>query len=1153
MFKKPVFVILIMSLILVALWFRDGNIMATGESGVPFYDPTIQFNINKDAWAQYTLGHPINIGIAAKPTYWLMALLQSIAIPLFLIQACFIWVNLIIAGLSIYYLTKEFFPKLDQKIYLLAPLFYWFNPFSLVNIWNRFLNNFIVFYAFLPLALLLFIKGIKTKRYFYAFLLGLVSVIFSYALTSIAFDMLLWLVFLYTAVFYFFFEERSRLFVVKFFVLSIIFFSMVNIWWIGQVVSYIGWGSFSAIESSSFNTDSNYNTLLQLSQRLGNLTNLFRFKHATFFADVENFTWVGIYNSPLVTILEFLISGIFLFPIVVKRRQREVLFLGGLLIASIFFAKGNNPPIGEIFDIAFRNFSFLQVFRNPFEKIGFIFPLSATPLFCLGVSLLIEKFRVKWRKILYFVLCFWLIVVWGGPFWSSLVFTSKEVPTNKVAIGYQVKVPEYYQKAQDWLFAQGINFRLTVFPIGGEGITYIWPKGYSGVELSNQLLSATSVSFNTNIPFYNEVSKNLERIFFTKNEFSDIMNLLNAKFIVIRSDIDWKIRGMRNPEVIQNRLYDLESSEKFKSVGQFGNLFIWENLGWKDKTVYPASGLIRVSGGLGLEDILAIENHQDLAIYSGDNLKDNSLVRSEIVKPHVRFGLGSNRVTEVNISDDYMFPSVRFLPSHPYFPLVLIKEKIEKRMIKDKNALILKKLSLLGKRLNEAVIEVERGEVEGALKALNLYTVQLSDLVPNLSGISRIGGDFFILQEDAYKIFLKHSNKLQNLRNAFSEEKKEKILEVEDILRSKLIDFRIIPFYGYLEKPNFPIRGRVVYQFTIEEEGNYELLLDSKSWDKYFKVSLDQDFLFQVDRDIVLRKGSMIDDKTVSYGFFNLTPGKHEIAWNTPEEINLVDVPNEINFNVDHGVVDESFPINNFDPYSSYILKFDFLIKKGTGVEVIVEQDNDKVKNGKLEPRFSKFLGADTYDFDARSYTRYVDPSFTADSANLIFRVKPWNNCEDIFRLKGKDKCLNENFRRLYDRTTEISIRNVSFVKILTELPFLRKENMDFDYSIPKISYQKNSASEYMVIINGADKPFALILSQLFDPAWKITSEGKELIARHFLANTYANGWIIDRKGDYEIIIKFMPQDILKMGEKISLGIFIASLVFLGWRLKRNR
>src|SRR3989338_7807922 len=123
MFKKPVFVILIMSLILVALWFRDGNIMATGESGVPFYDPTIQFNINKDAWAQYTLGHPINIGIAAKPTYWLMALLQSIAIPLFLIQACFIWVNLIIAGLSIYYLTKEFFPKLDQKIYLLAPLF----------------------------------------------------------------------------------------------------------------------------------------------------------------------------------------------------------------------------------------------------------------------------------------------------------------------------------------------------------------------------------------------------------------------------------------------------------------------------------------------------------------------------------------------------------------------------------------------------------------------------------------------------------------------------------------------------------------------------------------------------------------------------------------------------------------------------------------------------------------------------------------------------------------------------------------------------------------------------------------------------------------------------------------------------------------------
>lgn len=1158
MFRNPIFLIIILPTILIALWFREGNIMATGESGAPFYDPLLQFNINKDAWARYTLGHPTNIGIAAKPTYWFMALLQSMVIPGFLIQAFFLWVNFVVAGLSIYYLTKEFFPNMPKNVVFLAPLFYWFNPFSMVNIWNRFLNNFIVFCALLPLALLLFIKGIQTKKYIYAFLLGLVSAIFSYALTSIAFNMLLWFLLSYTAIFYLFFKERSRLFVIKFLVLSLLFFSLINFWWISQVVSYVGLGSFSAVESSSFKLDSNYNTFFQLSQRLGNLTDLFRFKHASFFLDQENINWVGIYNFPLITILEFLIAGIFLFPIVVKRRQKEVLFLGGLLIFSIFFAKGNNLPLSEIFDNLFRNFSFLQVFRNPFEKIGFLLPLASAPLFCLGAALLLEKLRAGWRKTFYVSLLFWLLVVWVGPFWSNLVFTSTEVPTNQTEVGYQVTVPKFYQQAQDWLFTQGDNFRLTILPIGGEGITYTWPKGYSGVELSNQLLPVTSISFNTNIPFYNEVSQNLERIFLTRNDFSDIMNSLNAKFIVVRSDIDWKIRGMRNPQVIKNRLIDLESQGRFKMVRQFGDLLFWENLDWKDKTIYPVSGLTKVSGGATIEDILMVENHSNLAIYNSNSLKENILVRSEVVKPDVQFGLGSNRLTEVNISDDFMFPSVKILPSQYLYPAILLKEKIEQKFIRDGNTLVLKKLSLLGKRLNEAVIEAERGQDQGVLKALSLYIEQLTEVLPDLSETSKIGGDFLILQEDAYKIFLKHSERLKRVRNALSDNKKEEILEVEETLRKKLIDFKIIPNFGYIDKSNFPIRGRVVYQFAIEEQGNYELIIDSKSWDRYFKVSLDRDFMFQVDKEIVLRKGSMIDGEIVSYGFFNFTPGKHEIAWNTPEEINLVNTPQQLEFKVEHGVDEKSFFVNNFDPYSSYVLKLDYLIKRGSGVEIIVEMDNDKVKKGKLEPRFGKFLGPDTYDFETRNLTAYLVPSSTADSAKLILRVKPWNNCEEIFRRKGKDRCLDENFRRPYDRNTEVVLSNISVTKTLTELPLLRREIKESLYSTPQISYEKNNASEYRVKVNGADKPFILVLSQLFDPAWKIIfdvplSEGKELEARHFLANTYANGWIIDRKGDYELTIKFMPQDVLRLGEKISLGTFLAGVFLVGWKLRRSK
>jgi len=1124
--------------------------LGTGESGLPFYDLDLQVDINKDAWATYALGHPTNIGIAAKPTYLVLAKLQNLGVPGFLLQATLLFLCLMTSGLSIYFITKEVFPKLEQKFYLLAPLFYWFNPFSLVNVWNRFLNNFMIFYAFLPFSLLLFLKGIRKRKYHYSLLLGLTSVLFSYAFTSIAFVILFWSVILYITLFHLIFDKKNKLFLIFYFSLFLIFWSMVNFWWIGQVFSYLGLGSFSAVASSSFTPSSNYNTFLIISQRLGNLIDLIRFKHVSFFSDVENIYWVSVYRFPIITFLEFIIAGIFLYPIVVKRREKEVLFFGGLFIFYLFFTKGNNPPLGQIFDQAFIKFSFLQLFRNPFEKIGFIIPLSATPLFCLGATLLIKKFTKGWGKIIYLFILFWLLVVWGFPFWSGLVFTSTEVPTNKLDIGYQVDVPSFYKDASSWLASQGNNFRLIVFPIGGEGITYSWSKGYSGVELSNQIFPVTSVSFSTNIPFYNEISQNLERIFLTRDNFTRIMNLLNAKFIVIRPDINWKIRSMRDPQSIENRLQEIAPNGELKIIKQFGDLKFWENSTWMDNTVYLAKGLIRVLGNPAIEDILSIGNNQDLVVYNGkDAIKSNSLVNFEIIKPVAQFGLGGRRSTDINLSDYFIFPTVKILPSQKLYPIIILKEKIEQIFTKDKNALILKKLSLLGKRLNEASIEVEKGQIKGSETALTLYTTQLDDLLPYLADVSKVRGDFFLLQEDVYKIFSRHFDRLRKINDAFPSERKLEVRNLEESLRKKLIDFKIAPNFGYLESQDFPINGRVVYQFAIEEYADYELLIDSGSWNKFFKTPINNYVLFQVDKETIYRKGIRLSNNLISYGFFNLSPGKHEIAWNTPEEINLVKEPAELNLNVEHGMVEKSFSLNNFDPYSAYDLTFDYLIKKGSGFEIDAKQNNDRINKGKLEPRFSKTLEPDTYDFATKNFTTYFIPSPTADNINLIFKAKPWNNCRDIFESNGKERCLNENFRKPYDRSTEVVVSNISFTKTLTEIPFLIKENNNFtDVPIPKINYQKVNASEYKVKIEGAKEQYILILSQLFDPAWKVLKDGKELKDTHFLANTYANGWIINDKGSYELSIKFIPQNLLATGEKTSMIIFSGGLILFIWK-----
>ena len=72
----------------------------------------------------------------------------------------------------------------------------------------------------------------------------------------------------------------------------------------------------------------------------------------------------------------------------------------------------------------------------------------------------------------------------------------------------------------------------------------------------------------------------------------------------------------------------------------------------------------------------------------------------------------------------------------------------------------------------------------------------------------------------------------------------------------------------------------------------------------------------------------------------------------------------------------------------------------------------------------------------------------------------------------------------------------------------------------PQLSYKKVSSREYLARVEGADSPFKIILKNVYNPNWK-ASIGGEKVNSHLVALGYANGWEIDRKGDYTINIRF--------------------------------
>ncbi len=1127
--------------------------MATGESGIPFYDFNIQLKINKDAWADYTLGHPTNIGVAATPTYWFFASLQSFGIPDFLLQAFFFWLVLVISGISIFLLSKELFNKLDSKFLILAVFFYWFNPFALVNIWNRFLNNYFVFYAFVPLALLLFIKGIRLQRYIYSILIGLLSAIFSYSQTSMALNVIFWLVLFYTAIFYIFVENSwiNRFFIIKFFILTFIFWFVVNSWWINQVFNYISSGSFDAVSTGSFTAIGNYQTFANLSAILGNISDLIRLRHDYFFNNPD-ISWIKIYNSPIFTLFNFFMAMLISIPIIFIK-NRAVLFTGGLFLIGIFLTKGNNPPFGEINDSVFLFSPLMQLFRNPFEKFGFILALSSTLLFIQGSKSICDLLKNKARELFYFSVVIIITLVWGISFWTGSVFIGAERPINDSKIGYQVKVPEHYKQASEWLRSQNDDFRLIVLPIGGEGITYKWEKGYSGVELTNQLLPKTAISFSTNIPFYDDVSKNIERLFLTTNLLPSLSNALNTKYILYRPDIDWEVRKMRDPKVVLSKLEEKQQKGELTKVAQFGDLIFFQITSKDKEEIYTANTTFLSYSKPNISDLEFSQSN--LVISTGNKIDKipKNKIEGEVIHPKAQFFLDYKKEPVFEIRQD-IFPHVAILPKQISYPFVVIKDRLKEETIKDREELLEYRLVILGKRLVEAKFSADLNDEGGIRIAIVHYHTLLDRTIRLLEQLYMIdqGNKQASLQGKLYLIFSRHVKVLEDLQNRFGQTSKTGV-EVEStlkLLKTSLIRAHIYPAYGFLEDLEFPLKRRMIYHFEVKKSGEYELLWDEKILNGYYKISSGDQIVLQVD-DELSKMNLKTDGKGhVSLGKVYFEEGSHEIGLNLPEEINLIEVPLSMNFKVDHGSKVDYFPIKNYDSYSSYNINFDYWIKKGNGVQILVYDKKPEDIISTTKPRKESVVGPDLYDYTPKNYFGLFKLSEGAEEATIALEVIPWNDCETIFYSNRRERCKTEDFRRPYDKTTDVDISKLSVTRSFSDLPVLVKKDLVDKSLSPQHKFKKLDTTTYQIEIKEVKKPFFLVFSELFDPGWRLMdTDGKILNYQHFLANGYANGWYIDRMGNFQIILKFTPQDLLKLGEKISFVGVSFGLIFVAYEI----
>lgn len=615
MWKLFIAVVLIAT-VLVTIWFKDGYVLGVAEGILPFYKISRYFAQTQYAWTEYPgLGSFASVTTASKPTYWLLSFIQEKGVEGFIIQAFVFWFLLVSAGIGIALLVKHFFPHIPLRYIFLTVLFYWFNPIFLVNVWNRFLLNYMFFFALMPVATFIFLKGLDSKKLIYSLIFALCVTIYSYTFSSHAFAILLWLTLSLFVLLFFILtkDKQTRFFYIEFFSLSLLFFMLTNAWWFSQMLTFAFSGTFQAISDRLFTTEINSGILKHLSKEMGNLTDILRLINNSFYTS-DSPLWVSIYNSPFLILIHFVLVGAILYVSFAQITNPAVLILTSLFFLSIVLSKGINPPLGEVYGVLFQNIKFLQIFRNPFEKFSLLIPLFSSSLFCFSIFYYSKKFPSLKRLVEFLSIA--IIAFWGFPYFSGLIFTNTTLHKEKHAQDYQVQVPPYYEKTNTWLESQSGNFRFLGLPIADEGITYLWEKGYRGADLPTTIYSTPGIIFNTSVPYYSKLVPEIDKIFFENEDFSKVANLLNIRFYLIRFDIDWEERSLKDPYVVLNRLQEMQKKQQVTEVANFDKISIWENLRYKDNTFYIATDII-IHTAESPSDILLADTTNNRAVVYG--------------------------------------------------------------------------------------------------------------------------------------------------------------------------------------------------------------------------------------------------------------------------------------------------------------------------------------------------------------------------------------------------------------------------------------------------------------------------------------------------------------------------------------------------------
>lgn len=568
------------------IWFKKGLMFGGGEEGIFLYNPTKYLSFVSQIWQDANGGCPVVLMLPRIPYAWFMAFFYKFGTGTVLLQAFTFFILFATGCLSVFYLIKETIGEelegyLKKLIPFLASLFYFFNPYSMSQVWGRGIYGQFFGFALVPLFLCLFILGLKRKNFIFGILAIFASFLFSASFVVATQAVILWippLIYLFLHLIKNIKDRKVVIFSLFYTTFVLLGWIFSNFWWIYPIIQ-TGKEAYS-----NFFTDAN-----NINGFIGSSTMYFKPEYVIRLLQVFVF-FIGdyfgeVYKTPIFVLISWMIPLIAVFSLFYIKKIRDLRFFIVLFFVGFFLSVGANPPLGSVLVWLFTIIPPLQAFRNSYEKAGLLLMLAYAPLFALGLPVFCNKltsfFNIKRKHFLSVVFGFvsmllvcgiFVWVLWTGAFQNAWF-----------------RVPDYYKEADNWLISQSGDFRIIQMPlVPGDGLRYDWEYAYQGIEPGEFLFTRLSIGRNIsfNKPYYNVLLQRFGT--FTPYSFGpdpDISNSefrspelwqelakLDVRYIVFHNDINESIVGVK----IKSSAEYLSHQKNIKLIKTFGKLDIYQ-------------------------------------------------------------------------------------------------------------------------------------------------------------------------------------------------------------------------------------------------------------------------------------------------------------------------------------------------------------------------------------------------------------------------------------------------------------------------------------------------------------------------------------------------------------------------------------------------